>query len=137
MRALKLLPMTFVALILLSACATAPVSTTDKYNLDNQLESVSEITKFNMMSWDDVDRNSFVLQATHSEYYLFVLNTPSDELPFAENIHVSATGSFVKPGFNNVTVYGINSKRDYVIKKIYKFKNYEQVKEITKQLTGK
>jgi len=137
MRALKLLPMTFVALLFLSACATAPVSTTDKYNLDNQLESVSEITKFNMMSWDDVDRNSFVLQATPSEYYLFVLNTPSDELPFAENIHVSATGSFVKPGYNNVTVYGINSKRDYVIKKIYKFKNYDQVKEITKQLTGK
>lgn len=137
MRALKLLPMTFVALLFLSACATAPVSTTDKYNLDNQLESVSEITKFNMMSWDDIDRNSFVLQATPSEYYLFVLNTPSDELPFAENIHVSATGSFVKPGYNNVTVYGINSKRDYVIKKIYKFKNYDQVKEITKQLTGK
>jgi len=137
MRALKLLPMTFVALILLSACATTTLTGTDKYNLDNQLESVSEITKFNMMSWDDVDRNSFVLQATPSEYYLFVLNTPSDELPFAENIHVSATGSFVKPGFNNVTVYGINSKRDYVIKKIYKFKNYEQVKEITKQLTGK
>jgi Family of unknown function (DUF6491) len=137
MRALKLLSMTFVALLFLSACATAPVNTTDKYNLDNQLESVSEITKFNMMSWDDVDRNSFVLQTTPSEYFLFVLNTPSDELPFAENIHISATGSFVKPGFNNVTVYGINSKRDYVIKKIYKFKNYDQVKEITKQLTGK
>jgi len=137
MRALKLLPMTFAALLSLSACATAPLTTSDKYNLDNQLESVSEITKFNMMSWDDVDRISFVLQATPSEYYLFVLNTPSDELPFAENIHVSTTGSFVKPGYNNVTVYGVNSKRDYVIKKIYKFKNYDQVKEITKQLTGK
>jgi hypothetical protein len=137
MRALKLLPMTFMALLFLSACATAPVTGTDKYNLDNQLESVSEITKFNMMGWEQVDRMSFVLQTTPSEYYLFVLNTPSDELPFAENIHVSTTGSFVKPGYNNVTVYGVNSKRDYVIKKIYKFKNYDQVKEITKQLTGK
>jgi Family of unknown function (DUF6491) len=135
MRALS--TMTFVALLFLSACVTAPVSSTDKYNLDNQLESVSEITKFNMMGWEHVDRTSFVLQTTPGEYYLFVLNTPSDELPFAENIHVSATGSFVKPGYNNVTVYGINSKRDYVIKKIYKFKNYDQVKEITKQLTGK
>ena len=136
MRLQKLLSLVIVSLLFLAACATAPVTGTDKYNLDNQLESIAEITKFNMMGWEEIDRLSFVLQTTPSEYYLFVLNTPSDELPFAENIHISSTGSFVKPGYNNVTVYGVSSTRDYVIKKIYKFKNYEQVKEIRKQLTG-
>ena len=136
MKATKYLIQVFGALLFLSACATAPVSTLEKYNLDDQLESVPSITKFNMMGWEHVDRMSFILQTTPSDYYLFVLNTPSDELPFTEYIHVSSTGSFVKPGYNNVTVYGVNSKRDYVIYKIYKFKDYEQAKEIRKQLTG-
>jgi len=127
----------FVALFILSGCAVTPVNTSEKYNLDNQLESVAEISKFNMMGWEHVDTMSFILQATPSDYYLFVLNRPANELPFSENIHVSSTGSYVRPGYNNVTVYGVNSNDDYVIDKIYKFKDYEQVKEIRKQLTGK
>lgn len=136
MRAIKQLNQLFVALLILSACATAPVSMSEKYNLDNQLESVANISKFNMMSWEHVDRMSFILQTTPSDYYLFVLNSPSDELPFAENIHISSTGSFVRPGYNNVIVFGVNSNERYVIYKIYKFKDYEQAKEIRKQLTG-
>lgn len=136
MRAIRLLSITFVILLFLYACATAPVSKPEKYNLDNQLQSVNEIYKFNMMSWERVDMMSFILQATPSDYYLFVLNYPSDELPFAENIRISTTGSFVRRGFNKVTVYGSSSNKDYVIDKIYKFKDYEQAKEIKKQLTG-
>ena len=136
MRVIKLFSLIFVALLALSACATAPVGTKEKYNLDSQLQSVAEITKFNMMGWEHVDRMSFILQTTPSDYYLFVLNHPSDELPFAENIYISSTGSFVRPGYNNVTVFGVNSKNNYVIDKIYKFKDYEQAKEIRKQLTG-
>ncbi|MBN1624923.1 MAG: hypothetical protein JW944_00250 [Deltaproteobacteria bacterium] len=136
MTATKFFSMGFIALLFLAACATAKVDTSEKYNFDNQLESVSEITKFNMMGWEHVDRMSFILQTTPSDYYLFVLNHPSDELPFAENIHISSTGSFVKPGYNNVTVYGPSSTEKYVINKIYKFKNYEQAKEIRKQITG-
>lgn len=136
MKVIKSLILIFLTLLFVSACATAPLNTTDKYNLDSQLEIVTEITKFNMMGWEHVDRMSFILQTTPSDYYLFVLNHPSDELPFAENIHISATGSFVKPGYNNVTVYGVSSTEDYVINKIYKFKDHEQVKEIRKQLTG-
>jgi hypothetical protein len=108
----------------------------EKYNLDSQLESVEDISKFSMMSWEHVDRMSFILQTTPSDYYLFILNRPSNELPFAENIRVSSTGSSVRPGYNNVTVYGVSSKDDYVIDKIYKFKDYDQAKEIRKQLTG-
>lgn len=136
MKSIKYFTLLFAALIFLAACATVQVDTSEKYNLDNQLESVTEITKFNMMGWEHVDRMSFILQTTPSDYYLFVLNHPSDELPFAENIHISSTGSFVKPGYNNVTVYGVNSTEKYVINKIYKFKDYEQVKEIRKQITG-
>jgi len=136
MRIIIQLTKIFAVLLTLSACAASGVNISEKYNLDNQLVSVDEISKFNMMGWEHVDRMSFVLQTTPSEYYLFVLNTPSDELPFAENIHVSSTGSFVRPGYNNVTVYGVGSRKNYVIKKIYKFKDYEQVKEIRKQLTG-
>jgi len=136
MKAIKYYPFVFIVLIFFAACATAPANTAEKYNLDSQLESIPEITKFNMMGWEHVDKMSFILQTTPSDYYLFVLNHPSDELPFAENINISSTGSFVKPGYNNVTVYGPSSTNKYVINKIYKFKDYEQAKEIRKQITG-
>jgi hypothetical protein len=109
----------------------------EKYNLDDQLEAVTEIHKFTMRSWEKVDRQSFVLQSGAGTYYLIVLVRPSTELMFTETVKISNTGSSVKPGFDTVTVYQSGKAEEYVINKIYKFKDYDQVKEIEAQLTGK
>jgi hypothetical protein len=43
----------------------------------------------------------------------------------------------VKPGYNNVIVQGSGFKDTYIINRIYKFKDYEQVKTIREQITGR
>jgi hypothetical protein len=137
MRAIKQLIGIFVLLLILSACATTPAKMPDKYNLDGQLERVTEILRYNMMGWDAVDMQSFVLQTTPSDYYLIVLASPSDRLVFAEVVGINATGDVVKPGYNTVFVKGTTSEETYIINKIYKFKDFEQVKAIKEQITGK
>jgi hypothetical protein len=136
MRAITLLIGILVSLFMATACATAPVSIPDKYNLDNQLENIQNISKYNMMSWDSVDRQSFVLQTNPGDYYLIVLSSPSEKLPFSESVQITNTGDMVRPGYNNVIVSSPGFEGSYVINKIYKFKDYEQVKAITSQLTG-
>jgi len=127
-----------IALLIVSACAGMNSFQHDeKYNLDDQLEVVTEIQKYTMRDWQKVDSQSFVLQTGASTYYLIVLIQPSTELMFSETIKISSTGAVVKPGFDKVTVYQSGRGQDYVINKIYKFKDYEQVKEIRAQLTGK
>lgn len=127
-----------MVLLTMFACAGMKSFEPDeKYNLDDQLEAVTEIHKYTMRSWEKVDSQSFVLQTGAGTYYLIVLIRPSTELMFTENMKISSTGSSVKPGFDKVTVYQAGKAEEYVINKIYKFKDYEQVKEIEAQLTGK
>jgi len=106
-----------------------------KYNLDAQLEKVAEISKYNFMSWDNVDNQSFVLQTGPGDYYLIVLSSPSNKLMFSETIEIPDTNAMVKPGFNNVIVRGNGFKESYIINRIYKFKDYQEVKAIKAQLS--
>jgi len=127
-----------VVALMFSACGgTKSFKMDEKYNLDDQLEAVTEIHKYTMKGWEKMDPQSLVLQTGASTYYLLVLVRPSPELMFAEHIEISSTGSAVKPGYDRVTVYQSGTPVDYVIDRIYKFKDYEQVKEIRAQLTGK
>lgn len=120
------------------ACAgTKSFEPNPKYNLDDQLERVTEIQRYSMKDWKKVDSQSLILQTGTSNYYLVVLTIPSTELMFSEVITVSSTGAAVKPGFDRVTVYQAREGRDYVIDKIYKLKDWDQAKAITAQLTGK
>jgi hypothetical protein len=56
---------------------------------------------------------------------------------FTESLRISTTGATVKAGFDRVTVYQSGRGFDYVVHKIYKFRDYEQVRDIRAQLTGK
>ena len=123
--------------LIMSACATAPTETSGKYDLKDQLEPVSEIFKYNLMGWETVDRQSFILQTSPSQYYLIVLLRPSEHLMFSESIGISHTGDLVKPGYDRVTVFSSSFTDTYVIDKIFKLKNREEVKTIKAQLTGK
>ena len=136
MKMIRNLATIFTIFFMISACAGAPVKIPDKYNLDSQLKNVPDISKYNMMSWERIDSRSFVLQTAPGDYYLIILSSPAVNLPFAESIHISSTGSMVRPGYNNVRVIGDGTDDSYVINKIYRFKDYEQVKSIKAQLSG-
>jgi hypothetical protein len=123
--------------LFVSAIALAAEGLPEKYNLDNELTPVTEISKYNMMGWETVDNQSFVLQTTPSDYYLIVLSSPSDKLVYSENIAITTNNDTVKPGYNNVLVTGQGFEEKHIINKIYKFKDAEQVKTIKEKLTGK
>lgn len=136
MKTLKQLISVLVTIFIASLCAAAWAGAPEKYNLDNQLEKVDEISKYNFMGWETVDTQSFVLQTSTSDYYLIVLSSPSYELPFSESIQIPSAEVKVRPGFNKVIVHDHGSKMSYLIDKIYKFKDSKQVKKIKDQLTG-
>lgn len=125
------------ALLLVSACAGSAVKPYEKYNLDDQLEPVSEILKYNLMDWDPVDNQSFVLQTSPSQFYLVIMVRPSDRLKYTETISITNTGAMVKPGYDKVTVYSSPYTETFVIYKIYKLKDRDQIKAIKERLTGK
>jgi len=109
----------------------------EKYNLDDQMENVPGISRFNMMGWERVDTQSFILQTGPNDYYLIILDTKSPTLPSSNTIEISNTGYMVWPGYNNVIVNDDGFEDTYVINRIYKFKDYDQVKAIKARLCGK
>ena len=133
----KLLMVTvFMILFSLSACASTPIKTPEKYDLADQLKPVSEILKYNIMNWYAVDNQSLIVQTAPSQYYLIVLLRPSTQLLFSEYISISNTGSVVKQGFDKVTVYSSPYIDSFVIDKIFKLEGRDQAKAVTKQLTS-
>ena len=137
MRAIKLIVLLCILFFITSACATTQWKIAEKYNLDDQLEVVSDITRYNLMSWETVDNQSFILQTSPAQFYLIVLTVPSDDLVFAETISISHTGDMVKPGYDKVTVFGRTKSESFVIDKIFKLKDRKQIKAIKAQLEEK
>jgi hypothetical protein len=136
MKALKPFIVLFGSMLIVSACTGAAMKPYEKYALDDRLTPVSEILRYNLMDWEAVDSRSFILQTTPSQFYLVILTRPSDRLMFTETISISHTGAMVKPGYDKVTVFGSPNVETFVIKKIYRFENREQVEAIKKQLGG-
>ncbi len=125
----------FVIMFLVSAgCATSPPTISEKYNLDDQLEGVHNITRFNLMSWDKIDNQSFILQTGPNDYYLIILDSKSNKLPVTNTIQISNVDSLIWPGYSNVIINDDGWEDAYVINKIYRFKNCTQVDLIRAQL---
>lgn len=137
MKSFKLITIFSILLFITSACATTPASTAGKYDLDDQLEPVSEILRYNLMDWEAVDSQSFILQTTPSQFYLVVLVRPADRLMFTEEISITHTGAMLKPGYDKVTVYSTPYSETYIIYKIFKLKDREEANAIKEQLGGK
>jgi hypothetical protein len=136
MKVIKQLAVISVVIFLASVCAAATAEIPAKYNLDKQLEKVSQISDYNFMDWDKIDKQSFILQTSPNTFYLIVLSSPSDKLLFTETIKISSNNNMVKPGYNNVIARGAGFSETYIINKIYRIKDSKQVKEIKAQLTG-
>ena len=124
----------FVLLILVVSCATTPNTLPDKYNLDNELEAVKQITTFTISSWEEVDIQSVILRANVSDYYLLVLRRPMDTRISGLSIGISSTVSSIKPGFDRIIVKDLAGTQYYVIEKIYKLDGKQQAKEIKERL---
>ena len=137
MKLIKLFTVLISLFFIISACATTSPETIGKYDLASQLEPVSEILRYNLMGWETVDNQSFILQTAPSSFYLIVLIHPSDQLVFAETISISHTGAVVKPGYDRVTVYGSPNNESFVIDKIFKLEGRDQANAISEQLEGK
>lgn len=121
-------------LFLISTGAFAADSTPAKYFLDGQLDKVLSISKYNFMSWDKVDNQSFILQTSPSEYYLIILSKASDHILMSERISIDTSDATVKPGYNKVIVSGQGYNEWNIINKIYRLKDADQVREIKNQL---
>ena len=122
--------------LLMSSCAMGRIELPEKYALDNQLESISHISKYQgYFSWDMVDNQSFILETGPSKYYLIILQIAVPELPFTESIRITSSGSRIQAGMDTVTFLGQSVKGPpYVIEKIYRLKDREQVQAIRAQI---
>jgi hypothetical protein len=134
MEAIKKLTRILATLFIVSICGVVYAETPAKYDFDNQLKQVSEITDNNFRDWEMVDDQSFILQNSPSDYYLIVLRSLSEELPVNDSVKISETNSIIKPGYSKVIVSSDGIKDRYVIYKIYKLKDAEQAEEIRAQL---
>lgn len=76
-----------------------------------------------------------IIKTGLSEYYLLVLDIPSNLLLFTDRISITSSASTILAGFDRVTLYYPGSFMDsYKIERIYKIKDREQMRSIKKQL---
>jgi hypothetical protein len=119
-----------VLLILAVSCATSPNFLPEKYNLDTYLEPVDQISSFQATSWEQIDNQSIILEATWDNYYLLILRSQFDSTIPDMTIGISSTGYTITSGFDMVIVNDFNIRECYVIEKIYKLNGKDQVQEV-------
>ena len=68
---------------------------------------LDHITVFHVDGWRPVGRDAIILWATPFEPYLLKLDRPAIDLPFAEHVGVTSTGSQVYARFDSVIVRGL------------------------------
>jgi hypothetical protein len=124
-----------LVLLLISSCTTGRIKLPEKYIMDDQYELVSHISNYKLMNWEKVDKQSFILQTSPSDYYLIVLQVPAPDLMFTEFISISSSASRVQTGLDSVTLLDRPIKDPpYTIERIYKIKGREQVRNIKAQI---
>ncbi len=122
-------------LLILSSCTTASMALPEKYSLDDQLERVTGISRYRVTEWHEVDQQSLIIKTGLSEYYLLVLDIPSNLLLFTDRISITSSASTILAGFDRVTLYYPGSLMDsYKIERIYRIKDRKQMRSIKKQL---
>jgi hypothetical protein len=130
MKTIRQSGMIVILLLFISSCASSTATIPTKYNLDDQLEKVSNISRFGIISWDKVDKQSFILQTGGNDYYLIILECTSHTLPSANTIHISDDRSLIWPFYSNVVVNDDGWEDSYIINRIYRFRDFEQVETI-------
>jgi hypothetical protein len=124
----------FFIMLLASACAGALATIPEKYNLDNQLENVTTMSRVDFKSWERIDNQSFILQTGTSDYYLVVLESEANSLPSINSIQISNDDYLFWPGYSTVTLNDDGWEDSYIINRVYKFKDCSQVEVVKAQL---
>ncbi len=124
----------FIVLLMMASCATVQRPIPEKYNFDNKLESVDQISTFKRPRWIEVDRQSLILRVNWRDYYLIILRRPMDDTILPMTIGLSSTVSTITAGSDMVIVKDANLTKYYIIEKIYKLKDWAQADKIMKQL---
>ena len=140
------------------SCATTPRNMPEKYNLDNELEIVDQISPVAGPNWQYVDKQALVLRVNWDDYYLIVLHRPiyglssvalglSPKVPIITgnlednqrdldklkaSVFSNSVGRLNIHSRLTVNVSGI--KEYYAIEKIYKFKDLGQKEEFKERL---
>jgi hypothetical protein len=123
-----------VILVMVASCATTMGTLPEKYNLDNELESVDQITSFRVSSWDQADKQTIILKADWNDYFLLVLDQPMDRMVSGLSIGISSNVLSITPGFDRIIIKDSPFTEYYVIEKIYKLKGKEQAEKIKERL---
>ena len=132
----------FSFFIMFSACATTTTHTTQqglpaKYDLGKELKEVDHINTFQLLSWEEVDRQSIILETSLNKYYLLVLRTPIIGTIPDLTIGISGTSFSITAGFDKIFINENGVTQYYYIDRIYVLKDRKQADEIKKQLLQK
>ncbi len=127
----------FAPLIMGVSCVTTSGALPEKYRLDSDLEAVEQINKFRVSGWEQVDSQSVILRANINEYYLLVLERPITTMISGISIGISGTSFTITPGYDKIFVKDSGGIEHYVIARIYRFKDKDQVSEIRERLRKK
>ena len=124
----------FVFFIMVVSCAITPRVLPEKYNLDNDLEAVEQISTFKEITWKKVDKQSIILRVDWKEYYLLVLRRPIFSMSFIHTLGIDSANHSITSGYDRIIVNDSTGTWYYVIDKIYKFRDWEQAEEIKERL---
>lgn len=111
----------------ISACSNAPqkntmtaeqLASSKGYLLGKQVDSINEF-KFN--GWNYISSKAITINTSPSSHYLVTLKDSCHELSSTEVIGTTATGSFMRAGFDAVVVKqsGLGTTRKCYVDKIY------------------
>ena len=127
-----------VLLLMVVSCAITARAIPEKYNFNNELEAIEEITTLETRRWprwEEIDNQSMILRANRDDYYLLVLRRPINPMYSNSQIRISRTTPTITSGIERVFVSPSGDTEGYVIEKIYSLDGKEQAKEIKERLS--
>jgi hypothetical protein len=134
--------MKYLALILisLSLLLTGCTSTEESQAKAPQyvfpdLEEVNSIDNFRMDGWSNVDKRSVIVDSRPRQFYLLILDSPSNDFNFAQALLVTSTAGKVEAGFDSVSTAS-EPRNKYRIKHIYRLKDKAQKEEIKERISN-
>lgn len=137
MKMMKKMLSTIVLLITIVSCATTtPVTLPEKYNLDNDLRSVKQLSAIRVSNWVQVDNQSLIFTANGSKFYLAVLDRPLESNITNQAIGIAGQGNSITAGSDNFLIRDSSGRHYYGIEKIYELKGKEEAKKIKERLSN-
>jgi len=124
----------FSLFIMVVSCATTPTAIPEKYNLDNDLETIKQISTFKAITFREVDKQSIILSVDWKDYYLLVLGRPIPSMFVTHRLGIDGTGPSIISGHDRIVVNDHTGTWYYDIDKIYRLKDWEQAEKIKELL---